>query len=633
MWQGCSGALLVAGVLWVLEVFTPGCSAQAPIRLTVDTREAAKKIYHVRMTLPVGPGPLTLFFVKWIPGEHSPSGQIVNLVGLRMSAGGKPIEWRRDDVDMFAFHCNVGGGVKELDVSFDMLSPTEAFDFQGGVSATANVAIVNWNQMLLYPAGQKTDDLTFQPSLILPANWRYGTALTAAESSEAKMRFEPVTLTKLVDSPVILGRYYRRVELTPREKPDHTLEIVGDSAAALNLSPVTIEHLRRLVREGQRLFQSHHYAHYSFLITLSDRVAHIAQEHHESSDNRFDERTYLDADREKLQGDVLPHEFAHSWNGKFRRPVGLLTRDFQEPMRGEMLWVYEGLTQYLGGILAARSGAWTQEEYRENLALTVADMEHHAGRTWRNLEDTAVAAHLLYFAPEEWAARRRGTDFYSEGQLLWLEVDARIRELTRGQKSLDGFCGLFFGGESGPPSEESYTFDQLVAALGKIAAQDWGTFFREKLTSHSAQAPTDGIESSGWRVVYTDQMPEMLRAKETIQQRMELGYSIGISLQTAPGEHFGRIIDVVPGSAAEKAGFAPGMKLIAVNGRKWSPDLLRAALREAKTDTKPIELLVENDEEFANYGLDYHGGARFPHLERIEGKEDGLAAILRPLTH
>lgn len=583
------------------------------------------------MTIPATPGPLTLVFVKWIPGEHSPSGQITNLVGLKLSVAGKPLAWRRDDVDMFAFHCQVPAGETAVEASFEYLSPTQAFDYQGGVSATANLAIINWNQVLLYPKVANTDDLTFAAELRLPEGWQYGTALPVERSEGELVRFLPVSLTTLVDSPVIAGAYYRRIELTPGQSPPHYVDMVADSAAALDLAPETVAHFTRLVAEAGRLFGARHYRSYHFLVTLSDPVAHIAQEHHESSDDRLHEREFLDPHWLAVDGDVLPHEFAHSWNGKYRRPAGIATSNFQEPMHGEMLWAYEGLTEYLGKLLATRSGFWTEEQYRENLALDAAMLDHRAGRTWRPLEDTAVAAQLLYFAPETWAARRRGTDFYPEGDLIWLEADALIRRESGGRRSLDDFCRLFHGGGSGPPIVKAYTFEDLTAALKQIQPYDWTAFFRARLTSTEAHAPVGGIEAAGWQPFYTEVNPGMLRAKEETQGIMDLSYSLGLTLETS-GAESGSIRDVIPGTPAALAGIGPGMKLAAVNGRRWSPAVLREALRAAKSSPQAIELLVENGGFFKTYRVAYHDGERFPHLERDPARPDLLEKILQPLV-
>ena len=624
------GGVVCLGALAVAASGQP--TKPAPIRLRVDASQAPRKIFHVREEIPVSSGEVTLYFVKWIPGEHSPSGQITNLVGLKMTAGGQSIGWHRDPVDMFAFHCQVPAGINKIEAVFDYLSPTEAFDFQGGVSATQNTAIVNWNQMLLYPKGWKSDELTFQPSLQLPAGWRYGTALQVEGTNGDIVLFHPVSLTTLVDSPVNLGAHYRRIELSPGSEPAHYMDIAADNEAALQLAPETIESYKRLVSEAVHLFNgTHHYREYHFLLTLSDPIAKIAQEHHESSDDRFRERALLDKESIKSQADVLPHEFAHSWNGKYRRPAGLATPNFQEAMDDSLLWVYEGLTQYLGEVLAARSGAWTADEYRQNLALTVAMLDHRAGRRWRPLEDTAVSAQLLYFAPEAWATMRRGTDFYPEGTLVWLAADATIRQQSQGRRSLDDFCHLFHGDHTGTAELKIYTYDDLLSALNQVQPYDWRGFFNRLVKSVNPHAPMDGIEGSGWRLAYGEAMPTLLKAREQTNQMTDLSYSIGVLIKAPEsGADSGKIVDVITGSPADQAGVTPGMTLLAVNGRRWSPDVLRSALRDAKHAANPIELLAQNGEFFGRFTLDYHQGERYPYLERDSSRPDLLEQITRP---
>ncbi|PYX00279.1 MAG: peptidase M61 [Acidobacteria bacterium] len=601
-----------------------------PIRLSVDATEASRKIFHVHMLIPNPPPDLTLYFAKWIPGEHSPSGQITNLVGLKITTNGQPVAWQRDPVDMFAFHCAVPKGASAIEASFDYLSPTEAFDFQGGVSATATSAIVNWNQMLLYPKGWSSDELTFATELRLPDGWKYGTALPVDHTNGNTIAFVPVSLTTLVDSPVNLGPHYRRIELSPGSTPAHYMDVIADSDAALQWDQDTIDSYKRLLLETNELFGgTHHYRSYHFLVTLSDPIAKIAQEHHESSDDRFRERSFLDADSLKVQADVLPHEFVHSWNGKYRRPTGLTTPNFQEPMIGELLWVYEGLTQYLGEVLAARSGAWSADDYRENLALTAAMLDHRGGRSWRPLEDTAVAAQLLYFAPESWAGLRRGTDFYPEGTLVWLAVDTLIRQQSEGRRSLDDFCRQFHGGSSGRAEVRPYTFDDLTASLNQVAPYDWKGFFHRLVSSITVHAPMEGIETGGWKLAYSDRMPGLQTSREHVSQTVDLSYSLGLLVKNTSEADHGKILDVLVGSPAEKAGVGPGMRLVAVQGRKWSPENLREAVQAATQLQSPIELLVQNGDFYKTVAVDYHQGERYPHLERDPAHADLLSQIIR----
>jgi predicted metalloprotease with PDZ domain len=476
--------------------------------------------------------------------------------------------------------------------------------------------VISWNQVLLYPSGYTTDELTFQTSVRLPQGWKYGTSLRAAKESTNSIEFQPVSLTNLVDSPLIAGAYFRTIPLAATS-PLNQFDMVADSAAALDISPKLSASLKQLVSEAGALLGVYHYLHYDFLFTLSDHVAHFGLEHHQSDDSRVPERTLIDDDLRKVQIGVLPHEFVHSWNAKYRRPADLTTPDYQQPMKDDLLWVYEGLTQYLGNMLGARSGLNSPDEYKESLALTAAALDNRLGRTWRPLADTAIAAQLLYGAPQEWDAWRRGVDFYDEGNLIWLEADTIIREQTQGKRSPDDFCRSFYGGQNTGPMVKTYTFDDVVAAMNEVSAYDWRSFFTARLNSTAAHAPIGGIERSGWRLVYSVAIPGMLRATETSTKVTDVSFSIGLKLAAD-----GAILDAIPGMTAADAGVSPGMKLIAVNGRRWSPEILREALRAAKTSSGPIELLVENADFFKTHRLNYHDGERYPHLERDASKPD-----------
>ena len=610
-----------------LSIVLPGFAVaqNGPITLQVDATEAMRQILHARMRFPVRPGPLTLLYPKWIPGEHGPSGPVIDLVGLKISTSGKTIEWKRDGEEMFAFQLEVPAGAEAVDVTLDFLLPPGSGEFSSGASATAQLVDLSWNQVLLYPKGAKASEIQYGVSLRLPSGWKFGTALSISRETAAEIEFAPVSLETLVDSPLIAGKYFRTLDLTPGAAPAHLIHIVADSAAALELKPEASGAFTHLVMEAGHLFGAHHYRSYHFLLTLSEHVAHFGLEHHESSDNRTGEKYLTDDDEWKLGAFLLPHEMVHSWNGKYRRPTGLATPDFQQPMKGEMLWVYEGLTDYLGEVLAVRSGIWTNTTFREDLALTAAMLDHQAGRNWRPLADTTVAAQLLYGARSEGAARRRGVDFYPEGDLIWLEVDILIRQETQGRHSLDDFCKKFCGGESGLAKVVPYTYDDVLAVLNEVAPHDWNDFFQKRVYAINPRAPLGGIEGSGWRLSYTNTVPDFLKAREGARKITDLSYSLGLTIKED-----GAIVDVVPGSPADKGEAAPGMKLVAVNGRRWKPENLRTAIKAAKTNQEPLELLVENNDYFKTCKVDYHEGEKYPCLERDAAKPDLLTEILKP---
>jgi len=619
--------LQVLVLVLVVSFAAPGLTGQA-IRLHVDLTDAPRNIYHARLQIPAHEGEMSLVFPKWIPGNHRPSGPIAALTGIRMEASGRAISWQRDAVEMYEFHVTVPAGVDLVDVSLDAITNRDSAG-ANGPAASSNLLDLNWNAVVLYPKGARSDDVTFNASITLPAGWKFGTALPVLRASGDEVEFAPVPLTTLIDSPLIAGLHYRRIDLSPPgETPVHVMDMVADADADLAMSASDEAAYRKLVAETGALFGGRHYRQYHFLLTVSDQVGGHGLEHHESNDSVFSERALLDPDLHMLFGDLVPHEFTHSWNGKYRRPAGLATPNYQEPMIGDLLWVYEGLTQYLGDVLAARSGVWTEEQYREALARTAAELDHRAGRQWRPLEDTARSVQTLRMMGSQWINWRRGLDYYPEGELIWLEVDTIIRQQTHGQRSLNDFCRRFHGGESGPPKVVPYTFDEVVRTLNEVAPYDWSALLRERVGATSTHAPLGGIERGGWKLVYNDKLNLLNQATEKLSESADFSYSLGFSV-----ERDGRLDDVIVGSPGYQAGLGPGMKLVAVNGRKWSPPVLHAAVRAAQGGSGAIELLVENAQFFKTYSIAYHEGERNPHLERVSEQRDILGEILKPLTH
>ena len=605
-----------------------GWSATPPtVTIFVDATSAPRKIFHAKLKIPASAGDLTLYYPKWIPGEHAPDGPVIDLAGLKFSASGKTLKWRRDLLDGFTLHVDVPTGETEVNVDLDFLSPaTFEGGFSAGSSTTDKMAVISWNQVLLYPKGWKSDDLTYVATLKLPASWKFGTPLPIAsatgDNGETQITFQPASLTTLVDSPVITGEFLKVVKLA--DDPPTEMDIAADSAAALAPPQEVWDHYRNLVEQANKLFGAHHYRNYHFLLSLSDHVAHFGLEHHESDDSRIDERGLVDETARKMEAGLLPHEYVHSWNGKYRRPADLATPDYQQPMQDDLLWVYEGLTQYLGEVLTARSSLLTPDQVRDNLALTAATLDHTPGRAWRNLQDTADSAPQLYFSPQTWRSWRRGVDFYDEDLLNWLWADVIIRQHSKGKKTLDDFCHLFHGAPSTPPMVKPYTFDDVVDTLNQVVPYDWRGFWTERLTNHGPGAPLGGIEGSGWKLVYDEVLSEMSHGGESNWHFVNAAYSIGIDLRED-----GTITDTIEGMPAAQAGIGPGMKLVAVNGRKYSAEILRDALKAGKSGTAPLELLVENTDYYKTYKLDYHGGERYPHLVRDESKLDLLTEIYK----
>jgi predicted metalloprotease with PDZ domain len=613
-----SAAVLLAGLRL--------CAQNDRIQVHVDATDAPRRLYHVHMTVPAKAGPLTLVYPKWIPGEHMPSGPIADLVGLKIQAGGQSVLWRRDSVNMYAFHVDVPAGASALDVVFDFITPPDTGGFSSGSSTTTQLAVLNWNQLILYPEGVSPDQFKAQATLRVPDAWRYGTALPIAHESGNEVEFKPASLTTLVDSPVSMGRHYRTIDIGVDNGIPHYLNLAADSDRAMEVTPELIAQYKNLVAEAGALFGSRHFRDYHFLLTLSDHVAHFGLEHHESSDDRVGERTLIDDGPRKLAATLLPHEFTHSWNGKYRRPAGLATGNFDAPMKGDLLWVYEGLTNYLGDILAPRSGLLSPEDFRESLAIVAAQLDTASGRAWRPLEDTAVAAQILYEAREDYTEYRRSVDYYPEGTLIWLDADVTIRRLSKGTKSLNDFCKAFYGGPGGTPALKAYTFDDVVAALNAVQPYDWAGFLNKRLRSTEPHAPLGGIENGGWKLVYTATASDYWKASEAEKKIVDLSYSLGLLVSED-----GLIGNVLYDGRARRAGIAPATRLIAVNGRQYTSTLLRETVDATAKNAEPIELLIKDGDFYKTHHIDYRGGSRYPHLERNESKPDLLSAIIAAL--
>ncbi len=604
----------------------PGLGAAASVE--VDARQAPRGIQRSHLVLPVKPGRLTLLYPKWLPGEHSPDGPVAGISGLKFSAGGHAIPWQRDLDNMHAFHLTIPAGATSLDVVFEVDAVAGATDNNALRTSTESLTLILWNQLVLYPAGSQSDGLQYSAKLRLPSGWAFGTALPQAGSTGDAIRFAQVSLTTLIDSPVLAGRHFKTVELGGT--PPVYLHLAADSDAALNITPASAGQLRKLVAEAGALFGATHYTEYHFLWTLSDQIGYEGIEHHQSSDNRTAERSLIDEDLRRSSGimDLLPHEYVHSWNGKYRRPIGLATGNYDSPMHGDLLWVYEGLTQYLGMVLSARSGLASPEDARNAWAGAAASLQTHKGREWRSLEDTAVAAQIGYTIAPEWRSRTRGTDFYLESALLWLEADTLIRSTTHGAKSLDDFCRLFYGAPSTAPKVVPYGFDDIVRALNTIMPYDWRTFWTLRLNRLAPDAPVDGLTAGGWRVAFSSEPTAVEKGDEVMGRSTDLNYSLGFTLK----DEAAVISSVAQGTPADAAGIAPGSNLIAVNDRKYSKDVLQDALNAGGDETRTIRLLLLKDEIFSTAEVHYAGHARHPRLERDPAAPDLLSIILSPRT-
>jgi predicted metalloprotease with PDZ domain len=619
-------SLLVLGTIRCATA-TPAATASAIV--DVDAREAPRGIMTAHLRLPVNAGPLTLVYPKWLPGRHSPAGPLTSLGGPRFTANGRSLAWHRDAVDMNAFSVEIPRGVTSLEADLEILTAPAPDGVVQGLetprTATESLLILEWNQLLLYPAGTRSDELSYQASVHLPSGWKFATALQTTAVTADGARFASVSLTTLVDSTLLAGRYFRDIPLGGT--PAVSLHIAADTPVALNMSADTQAHYRRLVREASELFGATHYNHYDFLWALTDQIMPDGLEHHESSDDRSPLRALLDDPIRRAEANLLPHEYVHSWNGKYRRPAGLATPNYQAPMLDEMLWVYEGLTEYLGDVLAVRSGLLTGEEFRDEFARIAAAMDSHSAREWRSLQDTTVSAQLLYYQSRAWAARlRRQDDFYQESALLWLEADTLIRRQSKGRRSLDDFCKLFYGGQNSGPRVVPYDFAAVTEALNAVQPYDWAGFWRERLDRLRPGAPLEGLQAAGWSLALTNHPSTMHAAHEADDRDLDLHYSLGFYVD----DEGATIGDVVPKSPADRAGASPGSHLIAINGYKWSKELLHDTLAAPADPSGKITLLVQKDDMFKTLELTYSGGERYPNLSRQAGSEDLLAKIARP---
>jgi predicted metalloprotease with PDZ domain len=595
-----------------------------------DLTEAPRGLIRATLSIPAKPGPLTLVYPQWIPGEHRPSGPIVDLAGLKFTAGGKAVSWRRDLVDMYAIHLDVPAGADALDVTLEYLASSGG---DSGPITTSQMVILSWNMIVLFPQGSDAGKVTVQPSLVLPPDWKYGCSMEEAGQDNGAIRFKPLSLEMLIDQPVVAGRHFKQFDLTPGEKPRHSIDAAADSEGALAMPDERLKAYRRLPGEFAAVFGKRPYERYHFLLTLSDEIHFSGLEHHQCSDNRVAERALIDDDLFRSTAFLLTHEYFHTWNGKHRRPAGLLSPDYQKPMQDDLMWVYEGLTEYYGDLMAARAGLWKAEDFQDQIAATVARLAATQGRTWRPLQDTADMAPKLYGSSRHWGMRRRGVDFYDEGELIWLDADTLIRQKTSGKKSLDDFCRAFHGeGKGGPalggqkPSVIPYHVDEVYSTLNSIVPNDWKSFFNRRLMSLDPQPPMGGLTQGGWKLVYNKKPNKILAASNKANKRIDLRFSLGLMLSSEGGH---AIIDVVPGSPADKAGLGPGMNVVAVNERKFDEDLLNVAIDDTPK-SKAVDLLIENGSYMQTKKLSYDGGPRFPHLERVESSPDILSKVIEP---
>jgi predicted metalloprotease with PDZ domain len=610
--------LILQGIVVVLFAGVCSAASKVPISLYVDASDGARRLLHSELAIPVDPGPVTLVYPRWgIPTYEAPAATADNIVRLKISGNGQQIEWHRDLVDVFAFHAVVPDGVKALNVSMDIVAPTQRSDF---IAATGQLLRIDWYALLLYPREASVDDLQIVARVRLPAGWKSSCPMAPIAAVEGVIEYPRTSLAALVDSPLLAGKFFKTIEIRSASKPV-VVDIAADTPDVVDVPAEWRDRFRRLIAEAGTLFGGYPYHSYHFLIALSDKLGNDGLEHRESTNIWLDTRALRDDDYRRSYGYLIPHEYVHAWNGKFAVPSGLIRQNFQQAQTTELVWVYEGLTRYLNWVLAARSGVLTLQESRDYAALLAAKTSHRSGREWRSLQDTAVAAGILNDAPDQWESLRRGADYYDEALFIWLEADTTIRRVTQGRRSLDDFCKSFFGPAMDPPNIRPYTLDDVVSALNRVAPYNWMAFFQARLeTTDVDHAPLDGLVASGWSLVYGTVPGTIQSSREKVNQTVEERFSLGLLLQSD-----GTIVDVVRNSPAWNAGLGPGMKVLALNQRPWTEMSLRY---QSGTGTT-LTLVVQNGTEKFTTNINDYPGPKYPQLER-NGHPDLMGEILRP---
>ncbi|MFO0582556.1 MAG: M61 family peptidase [Anaeromyxobacter sp.] len=598
-----------------------------PVELLVDATDAPRGLLHARMEADVAPGPLTLAYPKWIQGEHAPSGPIEQVVRFEVSAGGKPLPWRRDPADPFLFQVEVPPGVKRIAAELDYASPPEpsGLGYGSGPNMTRHLVVVDWHDVIVYPRGARADALPVLPRLRLPPGWRHDSALPLEPGPGGVLRAPAVPLETLLDSPVLAGDRVRTETIAAAPRLAQ-VTIASDRPEGLEVPASHLAALGALVKEADLLFGARHHRSFRWLYALGAGFEEDGLEHHESTDLRGPPDLFTDPSAYAAEGWTAVHEYVHAWNGKYRRPAGLVAADPNAPLDAELLWVYEGLTRYLDLVLSARSGLRTPEASRDYLAWRAGGQDRaRPGRAWRSIADTARSAAMLYGSPKAWRSVRRNADFYDEMGLVWLEADARIREATGGRRSLDDFCRAFFGGQDGPPEVRPYVREDVEAALAKVAPLDWRAFFEARVYAPTRTAPLEGLALAGWRLVYDARPNPIHAANDAFGSQLDHTLGIGLLLDDK-----GAVQDVVAGSAAWKGGVGPGMKLVAVNGQRFAPETFAGALEASARAGRDVALVVEERGEVLSLEVPWRGGAVHAHLERDPSRPDLLGAILAP---
>ena len=602
-----------------------------PIALTVDLTNIVDRVEKVHEEIPVEPGAkeMVLLYPEWLPGDHEPGGPIESLGGIVTMVDGQRVQWVRDRVNVYALHVPLVAGAKTVGLDFDYLSPIKPS--AGRIEISDAIADLEWNEVVMYPAGYFSRDIPVDTTLKLPSSWKYATALETASDQGDTIKFQQTTLNTLVDSPLYAGLYFKRVDLSPTSTDIVHLNLFADEADDLKMTPEELEEHKKLVSEADKLYGSHHYMHYDFLLLMSNKVGGVGLEHHQSSEDGQPANYLTDWPNGILERDLLGHEYTHSWNGKFRRPADLWTPNFNVPMRDDLLWVYEGMTEYWGNVLTARAGMRTPEQTRDVFARIAANYAISPGRDWRPLVDTTNQPIISQRRPVSWVTYQRPEDYYMEGALIRLDADTKIRELTDGKKSLDDFCKKFLGVYNGSMITYQYTLGDVVKDLNEVAPYDWESFFQKRVYDLHPDVPMNGFTQGGYKLVYTDKPTEWLSKELEKLGYADFSTSLGISMGSRRGHGpAGMISNVWWGSPAFNAGITPNMELISVNGTAYNPKVLKDAILAAEADKQPLQLQFREDKKYMTISMPYYDGMRYPSLQRVEGTPDRLDDIFAP---
>jgi predicted metalloprotease with PDZ domain len=595
------------------DILYPG----GTILLDVDATDTERGIFRVKESVPVAAsGPMVLLYPKWLPGNHSPTGQIDKLAGLVIRANGTVLPWTRDRIDVFAFHVDVPQGARMLEVEFQFLSATKPD--QGRVAMTPNLISLQPNSVSLYPAGYYTRQIPIQMTVHYPQGFTAAGAIPA-EVQGTTYAYQKTNYEILVDSPILAGRYGKTWQLSPRVD----LNVFADNASMLKATPEQIDAHRKLVDQAVKLFGAQHYDHYEFLLSLSDQLGSIGLEHHRSSENGSRVGYFTEWDQNAPTRNLLPHEFSHSWDGKFRRGAELWTPDFRTPMQGESLWVYEGQTQFWGYVLQARSGLVSKQDTLDGYAALLGTYDTAPARQWRPLIDTTNDPVMSQRRPKGWVSWQRSEDYYNEGLMVWMEVDALLRQKSNGRKSLDDFARPFFGIRDGDWGEVTYRFGDVADTLNRIVPYDWAGFLQQRLTETGKAAPLQGFILNGYRLVYVPEQSSFLKQNEKARKISDFSYSLGLVVGDG-----NTVTATIWNSLAFQAGIDVGSQIQAVDDEAYSADVMKAAIVAAKDRKEPIRLIIRNGDRFRTVSIDYHGGPRYPKLEKIGAGKTGLDRLL-----